>query len=70
LVRKFTVPVLVDFIRVASYGFSTSSFGKIHLAKEIEIDKKNQDVLVVADRIDTGLTLNHIILNYKKWSIV
>jgi len=70
LVRKFTGPVLIDFIRVAVYGFSNSSSGKIQLTKEIEIGLKNQDVWVGADIIDAGLTLDHIISNYKKWSII
>ena len=61
LIRLITIPVKVDFIRAASYGSNTSSSGQIQLTKEIEIDIKNKDVLVVEDIVDTGLTLGHIV---------
>lgn len=61
LIRLITIPVKVDFIRTASYGSNTSSSGKIQLTKEIEIDIKDKDVLVVEDIIDTGLTVRYII---------
>lgn len=61
LIRQLTIAVKVDFIRVASYGSNTSSSGKIQLTKEIEIDIKNNDVLVVEDIIDTGLTMRYIV---------
>ncbi len=65
LLRYLTIPVKVDFIRVASYGNDTHSSGNIQLTKEIELDLKNTDVLLVEDIIDTGLTIEYII-NYLK----
>ena len=61
LVRHLTIPVKLDFIRVCSYGGSTSSSGKIRLTKDIEIDIKNKNVLLVEDIVDTGLTLSYLI---------
>lgn len=61
LVRKLTIPVKVDFIRVCSYGYSDSSSESINLTKGIEIDVKNKDVLVIEDIVDTGLTLSWIV---------
>ena len=61
LARHLTIPVKIDFVRVASYGSGTSSSGTIHLTKEIEIDIKNKDVLIVEDIADTGLTLVYLI---------
>lgn len=61
LARHLTIPVKIDFVRVASYGSGTSSSGTIHLTKEIEIDIKNKDVLIVEDIADTGLTLAYLI---------
>jgi len=61
LARHLTIPVKIDFVRVASYGSGTSSSGNIRLTKEIEIDIKNKDVLIVEDIADTGLTLTYLI---------
>ncbi len=61
LARHLTIPVKIDFVRVASYGSGTSSSGNIRLTKEIEIDIKNKDVLIVEDIVDTGLTLAYLI---------
>lgn len=61
LVRHLTIPVKLDFIRVCSYGSSASSSGNIRLTKEIEIDIKNKNVLLVEDIVDTGLTLSYLI---------
>ena len=61
LVRQLSIPAAIDFVRVASYGTGTQSSGKIRLTKEIEIDIKQKDVLVVEDIIDTGLTLSYLV---------
>ena len=61
LIRQISIPVKVDFIRVASYGSNTTSSGQIQLTKELEIDIKNKDVLIVEDIIDTGLTLGYLV---------
>jgi hypoxanthine phosphoribosyltransferase len=65
LIRQLTIPVKVDFIRIASYFSNTSSTGEIQLTKEIEIDIKGKDVLIVEDIIDSGLTVGYI-LDYLK----
>jgi len=61
LARNISVPVEIDFIGASSYGSQTSSSGEIRLTKEISVDVKNKDVLLVEDIIDTGLTLNYLI---------
>ncbi len=65
LIRKITIPVKIDFVALSSYGSSTISSGKIKLTREIEIDLKNKNVLIVEDIVDTGLTLKYLI-NYLK----
>jgi len=57
LVRSVTIPHQIDFIRVASYGKSSASSGSIRLAKDVEIDLREQHVLLVEDIVDTGATL-------------
>ncbi|MBW1836208.1 MAG: hypoxanthine phosphoribosyltransferase [Deltaproteobacteria bacterium] len=61
LMRKLTIPVKVDFVRIYSYGSSTSSSGNIQLSKKLEIDIKNKDVLIIEDIVDTGVTLTWLI---------
>lgn len=57
LARSLTIDVELDFIRVASYGMSSVSSGTISLSKDVELDLKGKDVLLVEDIIDTGRTL-------------
>jgi hypoxanthine phosphoribosyltransferase len=61
LVRKLTIPVKVDFVRLASYGCGTCTSGTIRLTKDLEIDIRDKDVVIVEDIIDTGLSLQFLI---------
>jgi len=61
LVRQLTIPVQIDFVRTSSYGKGTDSSGSIVLSKDIELDIKDKDVLIVDDIVDTGLTLSYLI---------
>jgi len=56
LVRQLTIPVKLDFIRVASYGAGTESSGKIRITTDVELDLTGLDVLIVEDIVDSGLT--------------
>ncbi|OQX22861.1 MAG: hypothetical protein BWK80_29050 [Desulfobacteraceae bacterium IS3] len=67
LARHLTIPVTIDFICVSSYGSATSSSETIRLLKEIELDIKNKDMLVVEDIVDTGLTLEYIVTYLKSF---
>ena len=61
LIRHLTIEVKVDFVRLASYGAGRSSSGKVRLTKELEIDIRNKDVLIVEDIVDTGLSLTFLV---------
>ena len=61
LMRNLTIPCSVDFIGTSSYGAQTSSSGNIRLTKEVSLDLKHKDVLIVEDIVDTGLTLAYVI---------
>jgi len=60
LARQMTVPVKMDFVRLASYGSGQCSSGKIKLTKDLEMPIKGKDVLVIEDIIDTGITLRYL----------
>jgi hypoxanthine phosphoribosyltransferase len=57
LMRRLTIPVEVEFIRLSSYGKSHTSSGRIDIRDDISLDLKDKDVLIVEDIVDTGLTL-------------
>ena len=61
LIRKITIPLKIDFVAISSYGSNTVSSGKITLTRNIEIDIKNKDVLIIEDIVDTGLTLKYLV---------
>ena len=61
LCRHLTVDVKVDFVRLASYGMNRSSSGEVRLTKELEIEVKDKDVLIVEDIVDTGLSLTFLV---------
>jgi len=60
LVRGFSRPLAFDFIGVSSYGNSRNSLGVISLEKQISIDIRDKDVLVVDDILDSGRTLGWV----------
>ncbi len=58
LMRRLTIPVEVEFVRLSSYGKSHTSSGKIEIPKDLCLDVKDKHVLIVEDIVDTGVTLS------------
>jgi hypoxanthine phosphoribosyltransferase len=61
LVRDISIPVRIDFIRLASYGEGTESSGTVEITKDIELKIDGQHVLVVEDIVDSGRTLAFLV---------
>jgi hypoxanthine phosphoribosyltransferase len=59
LVRHITCPVRLEFIGTKSYNGSSSS-GEVQLTKDLDKPIQGEDVLLVEDIVDTGLTLNYL----------
>jgi hypoxanthine phosphoribosyltransferase len=57
LARELAVPVVIDFVRITSYGDGTSPGGRTRLTKDVETDVAGKHVLVVEDIVDTGRTV-------------
>ncbi|HEY1172772.1 MAG TPA: hypoxanthine phosphoribosyltransferase [Verrucomicrobiae bacterium] len=65
LVRYLNLPLRLDFMGVSSYGKGTKS-GKLVFTKELKLDVKGRDVLLVDDILDTGKTLSLVTKKLKK----
>jgi hypoxanthine phosphoribosyltransferase len=62
LMRAIDVPLRIDLMEVSSYGgTSTESSGLVRILKDLSASISGEDVLLVEDIIDTGLTLNYLI---------
>lgn len=60
LVRAVHVPVELDFLVVSSYQSSSKSTGRVKVISDLTVDIKGQDVIVVEDIVDSGLTLSFL----------
>jgi hypoxanthine phosphoribosyltransferase len=60
LIRHLNSPLRLDFMGVSSYGAGTES-GELVFTKELRIDVRGRDVLLVDDILDTGKTLSRVI---------
>ncbi|MBO7196835.1 MAG: hypoxanthine phosphoribosyltransferase [Clostridia bacterium] len=61
LMKKLTVPLEIDCMRVSSYGAGTSSSGNVNIIMDImRSDLRDCDLLIVEDIIDSGRTLSYL----------
>jgi hypoxanthine phosphoribosyltransferase len=60
LIRHLSLPLRLDFIGCSSYGAGTES-GELVFTKELRLDVRGRDVLLVDDILDTGKTLKRVV---------
>ena len=61
LMKKITLPVEIDFMKVSSYGEETVTSGRIKIHLDLHrSDISECNVLVVEDIIDSGKTLSYL----------
>lgn len=60
LIRHLSLPLRLDFIGVSSYGSGTTS-GELVFTKELRLDVRGRDVLLVDDILDTGRTMKRVL---------
>lgn len=58
LAKYITVPVVIDFMSVSSYGSGTTSAGRVKILKDLDEPVQGKDVLIVEDIVDSGRTLS------------
>lgn len=62
LMKKLTVPVEIDFMKVSSYGSQTKSTGNVNILLDLcRKDLDTCDILIVEDIIDSGRTLSYLV---------
>lgn len=60
MIRAVEIPCNIDFMVVSSYGSGTSTSGTINMLKDVSVDIKGRNVVILEDIIDTGLTLKAV----------
>ena len=60
LIRHLSLPLRLDFMGVSSYGAGTES-GDLVFTKELRLDVRGRDVLLVDDILDTGKTMSRVL---------
>lgn len=60
LMRSISIPCEIDFMVVSSYGSGTKTSGNIKIIKDLNIDVKDYDLLIVEDILDSGVTLSSL----------
>jgi hypoxanthine phosphoribosyltransferase len=60
LARSIDLPLRVDFLGVRSYGEGTESSGVVQITQDLSRPIEHEDVLLVEDIVDTGLTIAHL----------
>jgi len=65
LVRNMSIPHQIDFLGVASYNGNISVSGVVRLVSDLSVNIEGRHVLIVEDIIDTGVTTDYILNNFR-----
>ncbi len=65
LMREITFPCAIDFMSVSSYTGTKNSGGNVNILKDLNIDIKGYDVLIVEDILESGYTLKCVTEMFK-----
>ena len=61
LMKKITLPLEIDFMKVSSYGSGTKTSGQINIMLDLyRNDLEDVDIIIIEDIIDSGRTLSHL----------
>lgn len=60
LTRAIELPIRVEFLGVRSYDGGTETTGAVQITQDLTHSIEGEDVLVVEDIVDTGLTISYI----------
>ena len=60
LCRAIDGPLRIDFLGVRSYGEGTETSGVVQITQDLSKPIAGEDVVIVEDIVDTGLTIAHL----------
>jgi len=61
LCRNIDLPLRIEFLGVQSYGEGTETSGVVRITQDLTRPVEGEDVLIVEDIVDTGLTSAHLL---------
>ncbi|MBL9021907.1 MAG: hypoxanthine phosphoribosyltransferase [Myxococcales bacterium] len=61
LARAIDLPCRIEFLGVRSYGEGTTSSGVVQITQDLSRPIEGEDILLVEDIVDTGLTIAHLL---------
>ncbi|MBQ0064614.1 MAG: hypoxanthine phosphoribosyltransferase [Firmicutes bacterium] len=60
LIKRFTIPVELEFMSVSSYS-GVASTGDVKINKDMDVSCRGRSILLVEDIIDTGRTIKQVV---------
>lgn len=65
IARAMSIPAEFDFMAVSSYGSSTKTSGIVRILKDLDLDIRGRNILIIEDIVDSGLTLSYLLRNLR-----
>jgi hypoxanthine phosphoribosyltransferase len=60
LARAIDLPLRIDFVGTRSYGEGSESSGVVQITQDLSKPIEHEDVLIIEDIVDTGLTIAYL----------
>jgi len=61
LARAMKTPARMEFVGISSYGKGKTTSGEVRLTKDLDVSVEGQNVIVVEDIVDSGITLTYLL---------
>jgi hypoxanthine phosphoribosyltransferase len=61
LAQAIDIPITIDFLAISSFSATSGTPGVVRIAKDLDESIEGQDVLLVEDIVDTGLTARYLL---------
>jgi hypoxanthine phosphoribosyltransferase len=61
LTRQMQIPIKIDFLAISSFSNRSGAPGVVRIAKDLDETIEGEDVMLVEDIVDTGLTARYLL---------